>query len=96
MSGRRYTYPLSYIIMVKRFVEETRRQCFSYNDFRVWFYRSQYRNDLEWHTVERVLRRLAEDGFLDREIRYRNRAYFCVNDRFREYLDNALKNYKPL
>jgi len=95
MSGGRYIYPVSYLIMVKRFVDETKKACFSYNDFRVWFYNSQYRHDLEWHTVERVLRRLAEDGFLDRKIGYRNRAVFCINDRFREYLDRALDQFRP-
>jgi len=94
MSRGRYTYPTSYIIMVKRFVDETKKTCFSYNDFRVWFYRSSYHHDLEWHTVERILRRLAKDGFLDRELRYRNRAVFCINDRFREYLDSVLKQFK--
>ena len=53
---------------------------FTYRDIRIYFFRMvkqrrMYR--IDWHTVERGLRRLAEMGFL-RRVKYRRTVKFVV------------------
>jgi len=50
--------------LIKRFLEENGYRYFTYRSFRRWLYRNRIR--LEWHTVERELRRMAEEGLLER------------------------------
>mgnify|MGYP000147266861 CR=1 FL=1 len=52
------------IALIKRFLKENGYHYLTYRSFRRWLYRNRIR--LEWHTVERELRRMAEEGLLER------------------------------
>ncbi len=71
-------YPHSYLVMLKRYLEETGRRCVSYVGLRKWIYGSGKYADLEWHTVERALRKLAEHGYLERVELSGRRVVFCM------------------
>ena len=89
--GKGYRYPDSYIIIIAKFLEWRRRQynntsrCFTYEGIFSWIKREPMYSDIARTTMERVIRKLAEDGYLDR-VRERPRALFCVNRRFIEAL----------
>ena len=89
--GKGFSYPVSYILMILRFLRWRREtygntsSCFTYHGIISWAKRSDYR-DLEETTIERVIRKLAEDGFIKR-VRERPRALFCINEeKVGEYL----------
>jgi len=54
--------------ILKRFVEETGKTAFYYSDVRRWYYGTgafeEYGKD--WHTIERLMRKLAELGYVAR------------------------------
>lgn len=90
MSGGKVVYPAGWIVIIHRYLAEKRQRCFTYRGFRVWLYRHDEYRDLEWHTVERTLRRLAKDQFLDRRSRGRT-VLFCRNERFDQVLANLME-----
>jgi len=63
--------------------------CFTYKGLRWWYNRQRYYKELEWHTVERNIRRLAELGWLQRRIyphKGAKRAVFCLTERLERML----------
>jgi len=70
------------IALIQRFLEENRYHYLTYRSFRRWLYRNRIR--LEWHTVEREIRRLAEEGYLRRVFVSRNRVRFYPTPRLEE------------
>jgi len=89
---KEYAYPASYLLMVLRFLRWRREtygntsKCFTYHGIISWAKRSDDYRDLEETTIERVIRKLAEDGFIKR-VRERPRALFCINEeKVGEYL----------
>jgi len=90
---RERIYPISYIAMVLQYLRWRREKygntskCFTYEGIMNWAKRTAEYADLERTTVERVIRRLAEEKFLIR-VRERPKALFCINEqRIREYLE---------
>jgi len=64
-------------------------QCFTYKGLRWWYNRQRYYKQLEWHTAERVVRRLAELGWLTRRIyphRGAKRVVFCISSNLEQLL----------
>ncbi|OWJ54176.1 hypothetical protein [Pyrodictium delaneyi] len=60
-----------------------RRGCFVYKYLRIYYERRGWENVVEWHTVERNIRRLAELGLLRRiQLPHRgaNRVLFCLSE----------------
>lgn len=78
---RKMEYPRSYILMIYRYLSEKGQKCFTYRGLRAWMYRKPEYRDLEWHTIERVIRKLAEDGFLDRVELSPRKVIFCWNEK---------------
>lgn len=58
--------------ILKEFVSETGKTTFTYTDVRMWYYGTGafQRWGRDWHTIERMMRKLAEMGYL---LRYRFR-----------------------
>jgi len=53
--------------------------CWTYRGLRYHLYYRYQNKSVEWHTVERTLRKLAEEGLLRRrEIRRKKRVLFCT------------------
>jgi len=90
MRGR-YTYPISYILIVFKYLEWRRRRygnrsaCFTYRGILNWIRFQKELSDLEPTTLERNIRRLAEEGYLIR-VRERPTALFCASKHFFDYL----------
>ena len=74
---RKMTYPLSWLIMLRNYLRETGRKCITYRGLRAWIFRKPEYKDIEWHTVERAMRRLAEDGWLERIELGGRKVAFC-------------------
>ena len=64
-------------VFIKLYLEESGRRCFTYRGLRAWWSRERKYEGSEWHTVERAIRRLAEEGYLKR-IRKRRHVIFCL------------------
>ena len=76
--------------LIAEYLRETGRRCFTYRSLRAYWDRRRLWRELEWHTVERNIRWLAEEGLLERDLRYRGRrAYtiFCLSRGLREVLE---------
>ncbi|ALL02085.1 hypothetical protein Pyrde_2042 [Pyrodictium delaneyi] len=61
-----------------------RRDCFVYKYLRMYYERRGWENVVEWHTVERNIRRLAEHGWLVRRVYAKHRGgravVFCLSE----------------
>ena len=71
------------IIVINEYLQATGRNGFTYRGLRAyWSRKGMFRDPgeplREWHTFERVIRRLAEKGYLDRRIYRKNRRQFVV------------------
>ncbi len=71
------------IIIINQYLVENMKKGFTYRGLRAYWarlklYRSQNDPLREWHTFERVIRKLAEKGFLERRIYKRSRRQFVV------------------
>jgi hypothetical protein len=82
------------IKLIADYLHEKGRKCFTYRGLRAyWDSRRMY--DLEWHTVERNIRRLAELGWLSRRRRIfakprgGKRVVFCLTSNL-EYMLRSL------
>ena len=53
--------------MLSDFVRETGKTNFTYYDVQEWFFGSQWKGRISWHTVERHLRKLAQHNFIARK-----------------------------
>jgi len=97
---KQMSYPVSYLVMIERYIRErnsrdpekyrANSECFTYKGLRWWLMHHGDYRDLEWHTVERVIRELVRDGYLWR-IDSRRSVLFCLNDRSRELIENYRK-----
>jgi len=94
MARSKLLYPDSYILLIARYLSEKNQRCFTYRGFRVWFYKQPYYKNVEWHTVERMIRKLAEEGFLNRKFIKRNYVVFCKNERFEEVFEDISRSLK--
>lgn len=69
------------------------QRCFTYRGLRRYWDRKRAYYTLEWHTAERAIRKLAEDGWLKRvEIREKKRGggrkvLFCLTEPLRILLE---------
>jgi len=92
----RYVYPISYLLIIKHYLVEKKQRCFTYRGFRAWLFRQREYRDMEWHTMERVVRKLAEQGFLTRVEKSKRCVLFCWNDlaerAYREYMRSVMGN----
>ena len=70
-------------VFIKHYLRESGRHCFTYRGLRAWWSRNRKWEGSEWHTVERSIRRLAEQGYLRRLQRGR-RVLFCPTPSLRE------------
>lgn len=67
-----------YIIdMIIQYFYETKTECFTYKELRIWMYRKPKYKNIEWHTVERTVRHMAETGKLKRVWLSKNKVKFC-------------------
>ena len=67
--------------MVYRYVEERGGgRCFTYRGLMGWWSRKGLYRSIDWHTVERAVRRLAEVGVLKRVFKGRRKVMFCLTD----------------
>jgi len=83
------TYPQYILRVIKAFLRDrrdrygTKSNCFTYKGLHSWYMYSNtargVREELSWHTIERLVRRLAEDGFLTRIEKGRKVVIFCLN-----------------
>ncbi len=75
----------TFILLLRYFASRQQPQaCLTYQGVRGWFFYALSRQDrdgLEWHTVERGIRALAELGVL-RRLRRGRRVVFCKTDAF--------------
>jgi len=55
------------------------RPCFTYRSFRHWLY-NEKKAKIEWHTVERTIRYLAQTKKIKRIYKSRNKVIFCRAD----------------
>lgn len=55
------------------------KPCFTYKSFRYWLY-NEKRVKVEWHTVERVIRYLAQTKRIKRIYKAKNKVIFCRAD----------------
>ncbi len=80
-----------YFGLLNFFYQETGKTRFTYNALRRWYYKSDkgyklYKRD--WHTVERNLRKMAEEGFLNRYYYDNGKVVvFELNEAFFKYLE---------
>ena len=68
--------------VILRFLRENGYRYFTYRSLRAYIFRN--RIPLEWHTVERVIRRLAEEGLLERIYTRKRRVRFYPTPRLLE------------
>lgn len=71
------------IILIHQYLVENMKKGFTYRGLRAYWarlklYRSQNDPLHEWHTFERVIRKLAEKRYLERRIYKKNRRQFVV------------------
>ena len=70
--------------LIERRLQYTRRNCFTYKGLRAT-YNYYYRRgevQVDWHSVERAVRRLVETGYLQRILlrsEGRRRTIYCLN-----------------
>ena len=89
---KKLSYPAGYIILINRYLSERNQRCFTYRGLRSWIYKQPEYRDVEWHTVERTIRKLVEDGYLDRIEIKRNQVLFCINDKFKRALSAVMRS----
>ncbi|MCE4606651.1 MAG: hypothetical protein F7B59_04870 [Desulfurococcales archaeon] len=66
------------------------QECFTYAGLYNWYIRKK-NGRLHWHTVERVIRRMAEDDWLER-VHGRKVMIFCPS----QYFKQALQEYEDI
>lgn len=84
------------LLLIKRFYDETSKDCFTYRSLRA-FWDKHRMYDLEWHTVERALRKLSELHYLDRRHYKKGRkklVVFCCNSMTYSFFDWYDKHFK--
>jgi len=72
VAEQQMSYPIGYLIMIENYIRERNSrnpekynsECFTYRGLRWWLMHHPIYRSLEWHTVERAIRRLAADGYI--------------------------------
>jgi len=54
------------LALIKSYMRNTGRPAFTYRDLRVYYYGSYADHRYDWHSIERAVRRLAQEGVLVR------------------------------
>jgi len=88
----RILFPYGYLAIIRKYLMERNRRCFTYRGLRVWLYRHQEYRDVEWHTMERSIRELARLGYLERIEVGKHRVIFCWSSK----ADEALERFERL
>ena len=74
-------------VFIRNYLKDSGKRCFTYRGLRAWWSRNRLYEGSEWHTVERAVRKLAEQGYLKR-LQRGKRVVFCptpfLYDVFRE------------
>ena len=52
--------------LIRNYMYHTGRQVFTYRDLRIYYYGTYSDHIYDWHSVERAIRRLAQEGVLSR------------------------------
>jgi len=89
---KRLSYPHSYLLIIKRYLSEKRQVCFTYRGLRAWLYKHAFYRDVEWHTFERTIRKLAEDGYLERRSLRGLQVIFCWTESAENVVRRALES----
>ncbi|MCE4607313.1 MAG: hypothetical protein F7B59_08325 [Desulfurococcales archaeon] len=80
--------------LIREYLEYKKRfsssECFTYKGLYNWYIRKK-NGKLHWHTVERVIRRMAEDDWLYR-VHGRKVMIFCPS----KYFKQALQEYEDI
>ena len=93
---------LKTLALIKDYLESRGQMCFTYNGLRAHHARRRFYTDLDWHTVERNIRKMAEErrGILRRyektivrNGRKRRLAIFCWTDRAEQIYRRVVRNY---
>jgi len=79
-------YPDSYVGIINMYLNEKKQKCFTYRGIRSWLFKHEWYRDIEWHTFERMIRKLSEDGYLDRVFLSGKKVIFCRNDKFEDLI----------
>lgn len=101
MITARYALTQQSILQTLLLVEDYRRSlrergyndgCWTYRGLRYHLYYRYQNKSVEWHTVERTLRKLAEEGLLRRrEIRRRKRVLFCATPEYELLVQSVME-----
>lgn len=86
-------YPIGWLTAVDRYLRSSGKRCFGYDGFRAWMRRQRVYSDVSDRTIYRVLRRLAEDGYLERRYVWSRRGnrrvqlvIFCITEEAQQLL----------
>jgi len=85
-------FPEGWLLLVNSYLAEKGQRCFTYRGLRTWLFRKQEYRDIEWHTVERSIRKLAEHGYLDRVELESGDLLFCINTNAKKLLRTILES----
>lgn len=66
--------------LIAGYLREKGQRCFTYRGLRGYYNKNRLYMELEWHTAERNIRRLAELGWLERRGSGRS-VYFCLTEK---------------
>ena len=77
-------------VFIRLYLRESGKRCFTYRGLRGWWSRNRKYEGSEWHTVERAVRRLAEQGYLQRRKKGR-RVLFCPTPLLHSIFDELEK-----
>jgi len=92
MRSRRMVFPEGWLLLVNSYLSEKKQRCLTYRGLRTWLFRKPEYRDIEWHTVERNLRKLAEHGYLDRVELESGDMLFCINTNAKKLLRTLLES----
>ena len=96
---RRYAYPTSYLAIIVRYLAWRKQTygnksvCFTYEGIFKWIAKHPYYKDIKKTTMERVIRKLVEHGYLSR-VRERPHAIFCLEKKAIEHLKKFLPGFR--
>jgi len=90
MDGRVYVYQLAAfsesekktLRLISSYIYNNNTRCFNYRKLRAYWDKKRMWRVIEWHTVERNIRRFAELGWLERQVskKDRRKVMFCASD----------------
>lgn len=69
--------------LIAEYLRSRGQRCFTYHGLHRYWEGSRIRRGIDWHTVERAVRKLAKWGWLKRiekRIDYRRKSIFCLTE----------------